>query len=174
MDTAHLDRTTIIAQIRAAFEGVTLGKGISLKQAQVIDQYGEGVTDTEFDALPRSEITDSWPDVPLSELERDCIAHLDDEGLRYYLPALMLSLLSNYDRRSMRVIGTLAALYPKSIDVGARSYAFLTDDQHRAVACFMSALPRLVNLGSEDSKRLTRALRNYWARFARPRIIISR
>lgn len=70
MDTAHLDRT-IVAQIRSAFDGVTLGKGISLKQAQAMDQYNEGVTDTEFEALPRSEIPDSWPDVPLNELERD-------------------------------------------------------------------------------------------------------
>ncbi len=51
----------------------------------------------------------------------------------YYLPALMLSLLSNYDPGSMRVIGTIAALYPKSTGNLARSYAYLTDDQHRGL-----------------------------------------
>jgi hypothetical protein len=136
METLHPDRAAIEAQIRAAFAGLKLGKGISLKQAQVIDRYGEGVTDDGFEAIPHAEITDSWPDVPFSELERDCVAHLDDEGLRY-LPPLMLSLLSNYDPSSMRVIGTISALYPRNLGGRTQSYELLTLDQHRAVACFL-------------------------------------
>jgi hypothetical protein len=166
METQYQDRADVEAQIRAAFAGVKLGKGVSLRQAQVIDRYGEGMTDREFEAVPGGEITDSWSDVPFSELERDCIAHLDDDGLRYYLPALMLSLLSNYDPTSMRVIGTIGALYPKI--AGFRSFAYLTDDQHRAVACFLNALPHLVMLDTEDSKCVARALRNYWGQFAAP------
>ena len=165
-ETPHPDRAAVEAQIRGAFAGVKLGKGISLKQAQVMDRYGEGLTYVEFEAAPGGEITDSWADVPFSELERDCIAHLDDEGLRYYLPALMLSLLSNYDPSSMRVIGTISALYPKTAATLTRSYAFLTHDQHRAVACFLSALPHLVTLDTEDTKCVSRALRNYWGQFA--------
>lgn len=48
-----------------------------------------------------------------SQRRADCVAHLDNEGLRYYLPALMLSLLSNYDPASMRVIETISALCPR-------------------------------------------------------------
>src|SRR5215469_15804011 len=51
--------------------------------------------------------------VPPDELERNCIAHLDALGFRYYIPALMLSVLDHYEPLSMRVIGTLAGLYPK-------------------------------------------------------------
>jgi hypothetical protein len=165
MEAPHAERAAVEAQIRDAFAGVTLGKGVSLRQAQAIDRYGEGVTDAEFEALPRGEITDSWFKVPFSELERDRIAHLDDEGLRYYLPALMLSLLSDYEPASLRVIGTISALYPAAIGP-ERRYTYLTDAQHKAVACFLSALPRLVTLGAEDSKRISRALRNYWGLFA--------
>jgi hypothetical protein len=168
METQDRDRADVEAQIRAAFAGVKLGKGVSLRQAQVIDRYGEGMTDKEFEAVPGGEITDSWSEVPFSELERDCIAHLDDDGLRYYLPALMLSLLSDYDPTSMRVIGTIAALYPKIAGSTIRSFAYLTDDQHRAVASFLSALPHLVMLDTEDSKCVARALRNYWGKFATP------
>ena len=164
MEAIDNDRAAVEAQIRAAFAGVTLGKGISLRQAQAIDRCGNGMTDQEFETLPGAEITNSWSDVPFCELERDCIAHLDDAGLRYYLPALMLSLLSHYDPGSMRVIGTIAALYPKAIHSG--SYEYLTDDQHRAIACFLNALPNLVTLDSEDSKRVARALRNYWGKFS--------
>jgi hypothetical protein len=115
-----------------------------------------------------SDVLDSWSDANLRESECDCLAHLDDDGLRYYLPALMLSLLSNYDPSCMRVIGTISALYPKTTGLATRSYAFLTDDQHRAVACFLSALPHLVMLDTEDSKCVARALRNYWGQFAAP------
>jgi hypothetical protein len=68
-----------------------------LRQAQAIDNYRKGWSPAEFEALPKSEITDDWSAVPLSELERDCTAHLDVAGLRYYLPALMLSLLDHYE-----------------------------------------------------------------------------
>ena len=171
MEAFHPDRAVVEARIRAAFAGVILGKGMSLRQAQVADRYGEGLTDREYEELPRGEVTNSWADVSFSELERDCVAHLDNEGLRYYLPALMLSLLSNYDPGSMRVIGTISALYPAAIGP-ERRYTYLTDDQHQAVACFVAALPRLVTLTTEDSKRVSRALRNYWGRFVNgdPRI----
>ena len=165
MEALHPDRAAVEAQIRTAFAGVTLGKGMSLRQAQVADRYGEGVTEAEYESLPRGETTNSWADVSFSELEHDCVAHLDNEGLRYYLPALMLSLLSNYDPASMRVIGTISALYPAAIGP-ERRYTYLTDDQHQAVACFVEALPRLAALTTEDSKLVSRALRIYWGRFA--------
>jgi hypothetical protein len=164
METAHLDRAALEGLIGAAFAGVTLGKGISLRQAQVIDRHGEGVSDAEFEALPRDEVTELWSAVPLSELERNCIAHLDDDGLRYYLPALMLSLISDYDPASLRVIGTISALYPPVIGP-KRRYGYLTDAQHKAVACFLTSLPGLVSLSTEDSKCVSRALRNYWGQF---------
>jgi hypothetical protein len=165
MTAPHLDRAAVENQIRNAFAEVVLGKGISLRQAQVIDRYGEGVTDAEFEALPQGEITDSWDKVPFAELERNCIPHLDDEGFRYYLPALMLSLLSNYDSASMRVIGTISRLYPPAVGP-ERRYTYLTDAQHRAVACFLKALPHLVTLDTEDTTLVSRALRNYWGRFS--------
>jgi hypothetical protein len=168
MKTLQPDRAAVEEQIRVAFAGVKLGKGVSLRQAQAIDRYTNGIKDEEFETVSGPEVTDSWSDVPFGELERDCIAHLDGDGLRYYLPALMLSLLSDYDPRSMRVIGTIAALYPKSIGVPTRGYEYLTADQHRAVACFLNALPNLVTLDTEDSKCVARALRNYWGQFAAP------
>jgi multidrug efflux pump subunit AcrB len=53
------------------------------------------------------------PNASHDELEHNCIAHLDALGFRYYIPALMLSVLNRYDASSMRVIGTLGGLYPK-------------------------------------------------------------
>lgn len=77
--------------ISSAFLGVSLGNGVSLRQAQVIDNYGNGVTDEEFEDLPKNEITNDWSRIAFEELELNCISHLDAEGYRYYIPAFMLS-----------------------------------------------------------------------------------
>ena len=173
MEAPHLGRDAVEELIRRAFAGVTLGKGVSLRQAQVIDRYGDGVTDAEFRALPSQEVTNSWPDVPFSELERDCVAHLDPEGFRYYLPALMLSLLSSYDTSSMRVIGTISALYAKPLhrDHHERLFGILSDTQRSAVAAFLSSLPQLVDLDAEDTKRVTRSVENYWKRYLPTQVV---
>ncbi len=152
-------RMCVIESIRASFAGVTLGDGISIRQAEVIDGYGEGYTDEEFDRLKLSEIVDDWVSVPFAELERDNIAHLDAEGFRYYIPAFMLSLLGQYERASMRVIGTLSALSRPFQD------ELLSFEQKRSVALFLSALPELVNLDNEDETVVREALRKYWIRY---------
>ena len=95
-----MERETIEAAIRAAFAGVRLGSGVSLRQAQYIDLHYDDYSQTEFAALRRSEEVDDWTKVPGDELSRDCIGHLDADGLRYYLPALMLWLLDHYDNDS--------------------------------------------------------------------------
>ena len=151
-------------EIRAAFAGVELGGGISLRQAQVIDRYGEGVSDREFEALPKGEMTNDWSKVPFDELERDCVAHLDAEGLRYYIPALMLSVLNHYDAGSMRVIGTISALDSRDA-YNQRRFALFSEPQRRAVASFLSALPNVVDLWVEHAKVASRSLQAYWRQY---------
>ena len=62
--------------IESAFAGVKLDGGVSLEQAKVIDNYGEGVTEQEFKNLPRNENRENWKDIPDNALEPDpCVAH---------------------------------------------------------------------------------------------------
>ncbi len=162
-------RRAVEAAIAAAFRGVVLGRGISLRQAQAMDDYGRyrDITPTEFAALQRGEITEDWSRVPLDELDRGCDAYLDAEGFRYYIPALMLSVLSHYDPSSMRVIGTLSSLYPKkdSWAYHMSRYSLLTVSQKSAIAGFLAALPELIELEGGDRKVVPRALRDYWHEF---------
>jgi hypothetical protein len=114
------------------------------------------------------EIIEDWSRVPLDELESDCIAHLDAAGFRYYVPALMLSVLNHFDASSMRVIGTLSGLYAKKDDsweYTMHRYSLLNNAQKTAIARFLEALPKLVKLDSEDLKVVLRALRNYWGEY---------
>jgi hypothetical protein len=111
--------------------------------------------------LKNAEVVDDWSQVSSSELERDCIAHLDAAGLRYYLPALMLAVLEQYDPMSMRVIGTLAALDGRDL-YNQERYRLLSPAQRAAVARFLEALPTLVPLDHEDLAMVQRSYRDYW------------
>jgi len=160
--------------ISSAFNGVSLGDGISLRQAQAIDNYGEGITDEEFKHLRINEITNDWSKVSFEELELNCIAHLDAEGYRYYIPAFMLSVLSHYESSSMRVIGTLGSLYPKEKMwfYHMERYSLLNQEQREAIAKYISVLPTLVSLDRDDLVIIERALKNYWAQYLKREIYI--
>lgn len=151
------------AAIHAAFAGVKLGRGISLRQAEAIDRR-QAMTGAVFDGLSPREVTDDWAAVPSDELDRDNIAHLDADGLRYYLPAFMLRLLGpDVDTSDMASIGTIFALdqrerHPPDF------LELLSPEQRRTLARYVVGLPSLVELDHEDRTRLSRAFRDVWSR----------
>lgn len=162
--------------IRAAFAGVRLGSGMSLRQCAVADDHGTVMTTSEFERLPESEVTDDWTRIPEAELRHAATAYLDAEGLRYYLPALMLLLLDHYNEEDERLldghldetlIGTLMWIAPGK-DQRVHSYGVLdtfSPEQRAAIAAYLEALPRFVDLRHEDPVLVRRSIRDYWARF---------
>jgi hypothetical protein len=168
-----VEREDVEAAIRTAFAGVRLGMGISLQQARLLDDHAE-LTEAEFAAIPRQETTDDWTRIEESELLCDALGHLDAGGLRYYLPALMLWLLDHYNDdliwggdAEMTVIGTMAVLAPYAVEAGWHweSFESFTPKQRAAIAKYVEALPRLVNLEAEDRTRVGRSIERYWSRF---------
>jgi hypothetical protein len=156
---------SVESEIRTAFRGVTLGRGISLRQARFADRFQDIPPHVRME-----EITDDWSLIHMGELqsESDGIAHLDALGFRYYIPALMLSVLNHYESSSMRVIETLGGLYPKkdnSWEYHMNRYSLLNPTQKAAIARFLAALPKLVELDFEHQKSVPRALRNYWGEY---------
>ena len=171
-----MERDDVEAAIRSAFAGVRLGTGISLQQTRLID---EGLTvemsEAEFAAIPRLETTDDWTRISESEMLCDTLAHLDADGLRYYLPALMLWLLDHYQDENlisdpealMTAIGTMSALAPSAEVARWRwdVYDGFTLQQRAAIAKYVEALPRLVELDRQDATLVSRSLGRYWAQF---------
>ncbi|MCU7843565.1 MAG: hypothetical protein KZQ93_06960 [Candidatus Thiodiazotropha sp. (ex Monitilora ramsayi)] len=154
--------------IETAFAGVRLDGGVSLKQAIAIDNYMEGVTEEEFAEYPNTELIDDWIRIPYDHLEPDpCISHFDAKGFRYYIPRLMLSVLDKYDPGSMRVIGTIQALYPKKEywEYHMKRYSELNDDQKYAIAKYVEVLPSFINLDYDDRTCMQRALVKYWSQY---------
>lgn len=161
-----MERNELEALIHEAFAGVRLGNGVSLRQAEAIDTYLDGVDPVDFRRLPLFEVTDDWTEIPEDELETAEVAHLDAEGLRYYLPALLLWLLNTYGRDLLTWtgddarIGTLMALRPDRYR--RQMYEAFTPEQRAAVARYVEALPRLVALRPGDAMELERAFEDYW------------
>ena len=48
---------------------------------------------------------------------------------------------------------------------GERRLEMLNDEQRQAIACFLEALPELVELTHTDAKVVSRSLSAYWQRF---------
>lgn len=110
-------------------------------------------------------MTNNWKEIPVSQLdEAECLAHFDRRGFKYYIPALMLRLLENYDPTSMMTIGTLSILYPKTKDWD-HLYSRLTKQQYQAIALYLQSLPNLVELDTEDKTVVERAFNNYWLKY---------
>jgi len=154
-------RQLVEAAIREAFAGARLGDGVSLVEAEAIDGYYERRSLAEAHRLRQFEITDDWTALTSSDLDSENLAHLDPEGLRYYLPAFMLRLLDDYQYGEMWCVGTIGRLdqrhpYPLGF------MELLTNDQRAAVAAYVEALPELVELGYEDAAIIDRSLAQVW------------
>ena len=169
-------RSEVEAAIRAAFGGVTLGAGTSLRQTAALDASDEEVPRDELDAARRGEITDDWTQVSAADLTSGALAQLDGDGLRYYLPALVLWILDHYDDAAgratdegvgMTVIGTLGSLAPSELfaDELYEVYDGFTPAQRSALAGALEALPTLVHLDDADAERVAIALDEYWSQF---------
>lgn len=156
--------------IETAFDRVRLDGGVSLNQAEAYDDYLEGMTQAEFDALPESEETENWRAVSFEALDANpCLAYFDEKAFRYYIPAYMLTIIDRYDPSSMRVISTLSTLCPEH-DLEQRhipAFSILDEAQSFAVASFLEALREIVNVDRSDHKLIAEGLRQYWGQFLR-------
>ena len=163
-DAPHdVSRSELESAIKTAFEGVRLGDGISLRHAEAIDDWYEGISESELQDRMSSEVIDDWTKVPEHELDSENLAHLDAEGLRYYLPAFMLRLLDHYDPMAMWCIGTIYALDQRRRHPSG-FLELLNPEQRRVMAAYVRALPYLVELDHEDRVLIKRAFRDIWSR----------
>ncbi len=134
MKKARIEKA--VKQIEDAFAGVALGEGVSLREAEVIDDYG---TDEERSEAREQDEHNDWQRIPDEEIESatSSLCFMDNEGLRFHLPAFMRFTLRRY--RQSDSISTDSTIYrlcdPHCIEQLA---AFLTDEQIDAIKTFLS------------------------------------
>lgn len=80
----------LIRQIHESFD-VALGDGVSLREARVMDRYGDA---TQRQAARAQDHQGDWRTIPVADLEGHApFSFLDAPGFAYYLPAYLTYLL---------------------------------------------------------------------------------
>lgn len=76
--------------IEEAFAGVTLGKGVGLRQAQGLDDYADAETCGRYRAEDEKE---DWRRIPVEALNacNSSLSFFDAEGMRFHLPAFLVA-----------------------------------------------------------------------------------
>jgi hypothetical protein len=89
-------RDELIAEIAAAFDGVSREDGTTLHEAEAID---DRKSDEECRAARRLDTEQRWQDVPDKDIWACCsaLSFLNAKGFRYYLPAFMVYGLRHFE-----------------------------------------------------------------------------
>lgn len=89
-------KAALIAEVNAAFDGVSREGGVSLHESYVIDDYGSEAQRLEARKLDTEM---RWQDVPDEDIAAgdSCLSFLDEIGFRYYIPAYIVWSLHNMD-----------------------------------------------------------------------------
>lgn len=85
---AEADR--VVALVRSAFHGVTLGNGVGLRQGQGLDDYADERTLASYRAQDEKN---DWSAIPVADLGRygSSLSFFDAEGMRFHLPAYLVA-----------------------------------------------------------------------------------
>ncbi len=89
-----LTKEAACEKIRLAFQGVRLGNGIGLFEADGGDEYADDVTRKAY--RERDE-KDDWQRIPLENLRGEGLCFTDAEGMRFHLPAFMVAAVQHGD-----------------------------------------------------------------------------
>ena len=107
------ERQRLISQIEAAFDGVALGRGLSLHQGRAIDNYEPAAAVAE---ARHADTELRWQDISDEKLEMlsDALSFLDAEGFRFYMPRFMVyALHHNETSDSMASYSAIHAAEPR-------------------------------------------------------------
>jgi hypothetical protein len=139
--------------IVAAFDGVKLGGGVGLQEAQGLDDYADAATRA---AYRLSDEKDDWSRIPVEALGRcnSSLSFFDAEGMRFHLPAFLLADLRGEFHFGMAFCLTQIGDYE-------RYFSLLSVAQRMAVRAF------LLHILDEsdyrfDRPHILRALDEYW------------
>src|SRR5688572_15704193 len=122
----------VIERIERAFLGVRLDDGVSLREADVIDNYGSEAERKK--ARDQDELED-WQRIPEDLISHHywCLSFFDAKGMRFHLPAYMRFALRHYkDSASASIDSTIYTL-----GYDDDRYSLLTPPQRVAVRQFL-------------------------------------
>ena len=158
-----IDTAPLIAEITAAFDGVSREGGIALSEGAVIDDYGCDEeraearlldTDTRWQDVTDDDITQHWASLEFT----------DAIGFRYYIPAWMIKDLRGYNAQYGISSDAVSYLRTPSNAHTKEIYRLLTPPQCKAIYHFVEFI---ANYGHKDydGKKAATYLEGYWNRY---------
>ncbi len=164
-------REALINDIREAFAEVSREDGVTLHEADVIDDYGSAAARAEARKLDTEE---RWQDVPDADIEKYdwILSFLDLKGFKYYIPAYMVWSLKNYQTSSSASVdATIYALAPPSSpDLQAwklERWQVFDTLQAKTICRFLRFAVEQAVL-CMDARVAQEALDSYWGKYCQP------
>ncbi len=149
------DKDRVLGLVRRAFQGVTLGEGVGLRQGQGLDDYADERTLASYRAQDEKH---NWSTIPAADLDRYCssLSFFDADGMRFHLPAYLVADLEG------RLQTTSILFHLVYMAHGAASrFDMLSPAQREAVREFL--LLRLSDAHREfEHPMIEAALRDCW------------
>lgn len=125
-----------MARIRAAFAGLRVGEDTLLYLSSEADDPGWNIVDAASMAqLRRLEVRDDWEQIPPDLLSfcGDGFTYMDAEGMRYLLPAFMVSSLVHPELEP-----DLLSVVLTDSEESSRLLSLLSDEQRDCVSAFVN------------------------------------
>ena len=148
-----MEGAALKALIRRAFDGVSLGDGIGLRQADAIDGHKSAAEQAQ--ARQRDEKED-WSALSRADLHyfQASLSFFDAAGMRFHIAPFMLAEIDGE--------GDAALFHLKNLDAYSLArFTLLTPAQRAAVIAFLQWC--LANpLYAHDAPAIGRALDEYW------------
>ncbi|MBX3381197.1 MAG: hypothetical protein KF805_13970 [Phycisphaeraceae bacterium] len=171
-DAMEARKKALIAEVYAAFEGVSREGGVSWSQAYVVDNYGD---ENSYAAAGQEDVDNQWEELVsdeswLADGIGGGFAFLDPIGFRYYLPAAMIRELNEHASSGIERYLNLPPRGAKGRDSHLKQRALLNERQGRCTAAFVRfAIDREKNSDNPEGELLRIlefAWENYWCEFA--------
>lgn len=153
-----MNRDQLITKIESSFNGVTLINGIGIFEAEAIDNYET----TEVRKIEREkDIRDHWQSIPDDVIGQyySVLSFMDDNGLKFALPAYMRFATKYYDTSASASIDSV--IYTLA---NQRNWEFLSNEQKETIADFLSFM--VLEADSHvDSRQASLAYENIWSQY---------
>ncbi len=165
--TADMLQSAVIGRITSAFDGIPREDGVTLHEADAIDDYR---SEEECRAARKLDRERRWQDVPDEDIEAypSILSFLDATGFRYYIAAFMVWSLKHYmTSDSLSSDYTIYALCPNRKELRDRKtsqFSLLNEAQSKATCSFLRFMVDHGD-GHADDAVAREALEKYWGEF---------
>jgi hypothetical protein len=163
-------RQRLLDVIDRAFEGVELGHGVSLHEAEVIDGYG--TPEQREAARTPDEKRDWWNLINDPELSRICgweisgLSFFDAAGLRFHLPACLSQVIKDPESEESEDIRESVLFHLTDLNRYQKErFAILNGGQRQ---CVLEVLMFLREKIDDEQGAVEQAITHYWRQDAVP------